>query len=185
MGAEVEVLESRLAEYVGVEHCICVSSGTDALLIAMMALGLEPGDEVITCSFSFFATAEAISAVGATPVFVDVRPDTFNLDPAGVLAKLSAETRVVIPVHLFGLCADMDALRAVVPGHVPIIEDAAQAIGTKSPLGPVGSLGAYGCFSFFPSRIPAVCELSCSVCSAHSASSLIMCLTLQFVPFVI
>jgi dTDP-4-amino-4,6-dideoxygalactose transaminase len=153
LGPEVVAFEREVAEYIGVEHAVGISSGTDALTAALMALGIGPGDEVITTPFTFFATAGCIARVGATPVFVDIRPDTFNIDVEQVAAAVTDRTRAILPVHLFGQACDMRELLGVATTHgLPIIEDAAQAIGTKSPLGPVGSLGAYGCFSFFPSK---------------------------------
>jgi dTDP-4-amino-4,6-dideoxygalactose transaminase len=153
LGPEVAAFELEVAGYIGAEHAVGVSSGTDALLVALMALGIGHGDEVITTPFTFFATAGCIARVGATPVFVDIQPDTFNIDVEQVAAAVTARTRAILPVHLFGQACDMEALSGVAAKHdLPIIEDAAQAIGTKSPLGPVGSLGAYGCFSFFPSK---------------------------------
>jgi dTDP-4-amino-4,6-dideoxygalactose transaminase len=153
LGPEVAAFEREVADYIGVEHAVGVSSGTDALMVALMALGIGPGDEVITTPFTFFATAGCIARVGATPVFVDIRPDTFNIDVEQVAAAVTERTRAILPVHLFGQACDMEGLSAIATKHdVPIIEDAAQAIGARSPLGPVGSLGAYGCFSFFPSK---------------------------------
>jgi dTDP-4-amino-4,6-dideoxygalactose transaminase len=153
LGPEVAAFERDMADYIGAEHAVGVSSGTDALMVALMALGIGPGDQVITTPFTFFATAGCIARVGATPVFVDIRPDTFNIDVEQVATAVTNRTRAILPVHLFGQACDMEALSDVATKHsLPIIEDAAQAIGTKSPLGPVGSLGAYGCFSFFPSK---------------------------------
>ncbi len=153
LGPEVEAFEREVAKYIGVEHAIGVSSGTDALLAALMALGIGAGDEVITTPFSFFATAGCIARVGATPVFVDIRPDTFNLDIEQIEASVTERTKAILPVHLFGQACDMEALTELAAKHqLRLIEDAAQAIGTKSPIGPVGGLGAYGCFSFFPSK---------------------------------
>ncbi|MBT8466809.1 MAG: DegT/DnrJ/EryC1/StrS family aminotransferase [Myxococcales bacterium] len=153
LGPEVTALEQEVAEYIGVEHAIGVSSGTDALLVALMALGIGQGDEVITTPFTFFSTGGSVARVGATPVFVDIRPDTFNIDVDQVAAAITERTRAILPVHLYGQACDMEGLVEVARKHdLPIIEDAAQAIGTQSPLGPVGSLGAYGCFSFFPSK---------------------------------
>ncbi|MDH4281154.1 MAG: DegT/DnrJ/EryC1/StrS family aminotransferase [Myxococcales bacterium] len=153
LGPEVAAFEREVADYIGVEHAIGVSSGTDALLVALMALGVGSGDEVITTPFTFFATAGCVARVGATPVFVDIRPDTFNIDVEQAAAAVTTRTRAIMPVHLFGQACDMEELSRIARrDELPIIEDAAQAIGTKSPLGPVGGLGAYGCFSFFPSK---------------------------------
>lgn len=152
MGPDVGLLEQELAAALGVRHAVAVSSGTDALLVALMALGIGPGDEVITPTFSFFATAGCVSRVGAEPVFVDVDPKTLMLDADAVRAALTPRTKAVIPVHLFGLCADIDALRAVLPEGVTIIEDAAQAIGATLGGRFAGGLGSLGCFSFFPSK---------------------------------
>lgn len=153
LGPEVDAFEREVADYIGVEHAIGVSSGTDALMVALMALEVGPGDEVITTPFTFFATGGCVARVGATPVFVDIRPDTFNIDVEQVATAVTERTRAILPVHLFGQACDMEGLSAVAKKHdLPIIEDAAQAIGTKSPSGPVGALGAYGCFSFFPSK---------------------------------
>jgi len=153
MGAEVDALERELADTLQVDHAIGVSSGTDAILATLMALGIGPGDEVITSTFSFFATAGCVSRVGATPVFVDIDPATCNLDPAAVGGALTARTRAIMPVHLYGLCADMDPIteRARVAG-VPVIEDACQAIGARYKGQQAGTMGAAGCFSFFPSK---------------------------------
>ena len=152
-GPEVEALERELAEYVGVEHAIGVSSGTDALLVAMMALGIGPGDEVVTPTFSFFATAGCIVRLGATPKFVDIDPVTFNIDPDAADRAITPRTRAVIPVHLYGLCADMDPILERARGAgLAVIEDAAQAIGAKYKGRPAGSMGTIGCFSFFPSK---------------------------------
>jgi dTDP-4-amino-4,6-dideoxygalactose transaminase len=153
MGPEVEQLERELASALGVRAAVGVSSGTDALLVAMMALGIRPGDEVIVPTFSFFATAGSVSRVGARPVFVDVDPATIMLDAAGVRAALTPRTRAIVPVHLFGLCADMDPLVDVATAAgVPLVEDAAQAIGATYKGRPAGTFGALACFSFFPSK---------------------------------
>jgi len=153
MGPEVDGLERELASMIGVEHAIGVSSGTDALLVVLMALGIGPGDEVITPTFSFFATAGCVSRLGATPVLVDVDPVTLAANPADVARAITPKTRAIMPVHLFGLCADMDALQAVASrAGVPIIEDAAQAIGSKIGDRQAGTFGIAGCFSFFPSK---------------------------------
>ncbi len=147
MGPEVEALEAELAAYLGVPHAIGVSSGTDALLVALMALGVGPGDEVVTTPFSFFATAGCIARVGAKPVFADIDPVTMNLDPARAEAAISERTRAVMPVHLFGQPAAIPRTHGI-----PVVEDAAQALGARTDAGPVGALGAFGCFSFFPSK---------------------------------
>jgi dTDP-4-amino-4,6-dideoxygalactose transaminase len=153
MGPEIEALEHELAEFIGVPEAVSVSSGTDALLVAMMALGIGPGDEVITSTYSFFATAGCIARLGATPRLVDVDAATFNLDVAAVRSALSARTRAIIPVHLYGLCADMDPLLQIARDTgVPIIEDACQAIGATYKGRQAGSMGTAGCFSFFPSK---------------------------------
>ena len=153
MGPEVDGLERELASMIGVEHAIGVSSGTDALLVVLMALGIGPGDEVITPTFSFFATAGCVSRLGATPVFVDVDPVTLAADPDAVARAITPKTRAIMPVHLFGLCADMDALQAVATrAGVPMIEDAAQAIGARKGDRQAGTFGLAGCFSFFPSK---------------------------------
>jgi dTDP-4-amino-4,6-dideoxygalactose transaminase len=153
LGPEVEALEAELAQAIGSPHAITISSGTDALLVAMMAMGIGPGDEVITTTYSFFATAGCVSRLGATPVLVDILPDTFNIDPEAVRAALTPRTRAVVAVHLYGLCADMDRLlAAAIPAGVPIVEDAAQAIGARYQDRQAGTIGAAGCFSFFPSK---------------------------------
>jgi dTDP-4-amino-4,6-dideoxygalactose transaminase len=153
LGPEVEAFEREVADYIGVKHAIGVSSGTDALMVALMALDIHAGDEVITTPFTFFSTGGCVARVGATPVFVDIMPDTFNIDVEQVASAVTSRTRAILPVHLFGQACDMEGLSAIAKKHdCAIIEDAAQAIGTKSPAGPVGALGAYGCFSFFPSK---------------------------------
>jgi dTDP-4-amino-4,6-dideoxygalactose transaminase len=153
LGAEVETVERALAETIGVEHAVGVSSGTDALLAAMMALGIGPGDEVITPTYSFFATAGCVSRLGATPRLVDIDPVTYNLSPEGVHAALSPRTKAIMAVHLYGLCADMDRLLAIAnDAGVPLIEDACQAIGATDRGRQAGTMGAVGCFSFFPSK---------------------------------
>ncbi len=151
MGPEVEELERRLAEYVGVRHCIGVSSGTDALLVAMMALGIGRGDEVITTPFTFIATGETIALLGATPVFVDIDPRTCNIDPQAVAAAITPRTRAIMPVSLYGQCADMDAIAAAA-GELPVIEDAAQSFGATYKGRRSCALSTIGCTSFFPSK---------------------------------
>lgn len=153
LGPEVEGLERELARMLGVEHAVAVSSGTDALLLALMTLGIGRGDEVVTSTYSFFATAGAIVRVGARPVLVDVDPVTFNIDPERLADAITPRTQAIMPVHLFGLSADMDPiLDEASRSGVPVIEDAAQAIGASYKSRPAGGLGALGCFSFFPSK---------------------------------
>jgi len=153
LGAEVNGLEAELARMLGVEHAVAVSSGTDALLLALMALGIGAGDEVVTSAYSFFATAGSIARLGAKPVFIDIDPGTFNIDPSQIAAALTSRTRAIMPVHLFGLCADMDPILAVAERHeVPIIEDAAQSIGSTCSSRLAGGFGAFGCFSFYPTK---------------------------------
>jgi dTDP-4-amino-4,6-dideoxygalactose transaminase len=153
MGPEVEGMERDLAAYLGVTHAVGVSSGTDAILLAMMALGIGPGDEVITSTYSFFATAGCVARIGATPVFVDIDPVTYNIDSAATAAAVTSRTRAIIPVHLYGQSADLDPLIAIAKrAGVPLIEDAAQAIGATYKGRMVGGVGRVGCFSFFPSK---------------------------------
>lgn len=153
LGPEVEALERELEAFLGVPHAIGVSSGTDALLAALMALGVGAGDEVITSPFSFFATAGSIARLGARPVFVDIDPATYNLDPAGIASVVTAKTKAIIPVHLFGQSAEMmPILESAARAGVSVVEDAAQAVGARYRGRPVGSLGAIGCFSFFPTK---------------------------------
>ncbi|MET0343038.1 MAG: aminotransferase class V-fold PLP-dependent enzyme [Polyangiales bacterium] len=153
LGPEVTALERALCASQGFEHALGVSSGTDALLLALMTLGVGPGDEVITTPFSFFATAGCIVRLGARPVFVDIDPATFNLDARLVEAAITPRTRAVMPVHLFGQAADLTALAAIARRHgLPIVEDAAQALGARHDGVPVGTTTSFGCFSFFPSK---------------------------------
>lgn len=153
LGPEVEALESEIADYLGCAHAIGVSSGTDALLAALMALGIGPGDEVITTPFTFFATAGAIHRLGAIPVFVDVDPDSLNLDPDRIEAAVTDRTRAIVPVHIFGKAADMTAMGEIARHRgLAIVEDAAQSIGADHRGVPTGTLGDLGCFSFFPSK---------------------------------
>jgi dTDP-4-amino-4,6-dideoxygalactose transaminase len=152
-GPEIEALEAEMAARLGVRHAIAVSSGTDALLVALMALGIGPGDEVVTPVYSFFATAGAIVRLGAAPVFVDIDPVTFDIDPAAAARAITPRTKALLPVHLFGLMAEMDPLvEQASRAGIPIVEDAAQAIGASDNGRPAGSVGAFGCFSFFPSK---------------------------------
>jgi dTDP-4-amino-4,6-dideoxygalactose transaminase len=153
MGPEIAAFEEEMARMLGVRHAVSVSSGTDALLLALMALDIRAGDEVVTSTYSFFATAGAIVRLGATPVLVDIDETTFNIDPERVAAAITPRTKAIIPVHLFGLSADMDPiLDAAARAHVPVVEDAAQAIGASYKSRLLGGLGEAGCFSFFPSK---------------------------------
>lgn len=153
MGPEVNELEDRLAAYVGVKHCIGASSGSDTLLIALMALGVGPGDEVITSPFTFVATAEMIALLGAKPVFVDIEADSYNIDPAEVAAAVSGKTRAILPVSLFGQCADLDAINTVAGKHgLPVIEDGAQSFGATYKGRRSCGLSTIGSTSFFPSK---------------------------------
>jgi dTDP-4-amino-4,6-dideoxygalactose transaminase len=155
LGPEVTALEAEIARFCGARFAVGVSSGTDALLMALMAIGAGPGDEIITTPYSFFATAGVIARVGAHPVFVDIDPQTFNLDARAVKAKITPRTKAIMPVHLFGRCADMDPILEAIDGRrrVYVIEDAAQAIGAYDDKGrQAGTIGHIGCFSFFPSK---------------------------------
>lgn len=153
LGPKVEKFEEEVAEYCGTKYAVGVSSGSDALLIALMVEGVGVGDEVITSPFTFFATAGAIARVGATPVFVDIELDTFNISPAAIEAKITEKTKAIIPVHLYGQCADMDQIIALAEkNNLLVIEDGAQAIGSEYKGKKAGSMGDYGCFSFFPSK---------------------------------
>lgn len=153
MGPEVEGLESEIAKYCGAKHAIGVSSGTDAILCALMTLNIGPGDEVIIPPFTFFATGGCVSRVGAKPVFVDIDPKTYNMEPAKIEAAITPRTRAIMPVHLFGQCADMEPILAIADRHnIPVIEDAAQAIGSEYKGRRAGSIGRIACFSFFPSK---------------------------------
>ncbi len=153
LGPEVEAFEEETAGYCRVKHAVGCGSGSDALLLALMALGVGPGDEVITVSFTFFATAGSIARLGARPVFVDISPDDFNIDPDLIERAITPGSKAILPVHLFGQCAEMDAIREIAERHkLPIIEDAAQAIGAEFHGRRAGAMGAIGCFSFFPSK---------------------------------
>lgn len=152
-GPAVATLEQELARRCGVDHAIAVSSGTDSLLCTLMALGIGPGDEVILPAFTFFATAGSVARVGAKPVFVDIDPRTFNLDPECVAAAVTSKTRALMVVHLFGQCAEMDALNAIAEKHnLAVIEDAAQALGASYHGRPACSLGTAACLSFYPTK---------------------------------
>lgn len=153
LGPRVVELERALAGYVGTTHAVGVASGSDALLLSLMAVGVGPGDEVITVPFTFFATVSAISRLGAKPVFVDISPDSFNLDPAQIEKKITDRTKAVIPVHLFGQCAEMEAINEIAKHkRFKVVEDACQAIGAARNGVQAGALGDMGCFSFFPSK---------------------------------
>jgi dTDP-4-amino-4,6-dideoxygalactose transaminase len=153
LGPAVTACEAACAKYSNVAHGIGVSSGTDAILVCLMAENIGPGDEVITVPYTFFATVGCISRVGATPVFVDIDPVTYNMDPAQIEAKITKHTKAIMPVHLYGQMADMDAIMAIAKKHnLVVIEDAAQAIGSEYKGRRAGSIGDYGCFSFFPSK---------------------------------
>ena len=166
LGPHVERFERRLADYCGTRHAVGVSSGTDALLVALMAVGVKAGDEVIVPSFTFFATAGCVSRLGATPVFVDIDPATFNLDVALVEAAVTARTKAIVPVHLFGQCARTEEINAVACRHgLYTIEDAAQAIGATRHGKPAGSQGWCGCLSFYPTKnLGAVGDAGAVVC---------------------
>jgi dTDP-4-amino-4,6-dideoxygalactose transaminase len=153
LGPEVQAFEEEIASYTMTSHAIGCASGSDALLLAMMALGIGAGDEVITSPFTFFATAGAIVRLGARPVFVDIDPLTYNIDPGRIEAAITPRTRAIMPVHLYGQCADMSPLMEISERrHVPVIEDAAQAIGSEDRGRRAGSMGLIGCFSFYPTK---------------------------------
>ena len=154
LGPEVRELERQLAAYTGAAHCITVASGTEALLISLMALGIGTGDEVITSPFTFVASAEVIVLLGARPVFVDIEPDTCNINPSLIEARITDRTRAILPVSLYGQPADMDAINAIAArhGNLPVIEDAAQSFGVTYKGKKSGNLGTLGCTSFFPSK---------------------------------
>jgi dTDP-4-amino-4,6-dideoxygalactose transaminase len=153
LGPEVAVFEKQMADYLGVRYAIGVSSGTDALLAALMAYGIGPGDEVICPSFTFFATAGSIARSGATPVFVDILKDCFTIDPQAIRAAITKKTKAIMPVHLFGQSSDMDAIMSIASEHdLIVIEDACQAIGASVDSSMIGAIGNVGCFSFFPTK---------------------------------
>ena len=153
LGPETQAFETELAEKLGVRFALGVASGTDALVLALRAAGVEPGGEVITTPFTFFATVEAILLAGARPVFADIEPHGFNLDPAKLDAAVTPRTRAILPVHLFGRCADLRGIGAVAEAHgLPVVEDAAQAIGARRAGRSAGAAGVAGCFSFYPSK---------------------------------
>ncbi|KQL54951.1 transcriptional regulator [Heyndrickxia shackletonii] len=153
LGSKVEELEKKIAEKLNVTEAVSVANGTDALVLTLEALGIGKGDEVITTPFTFFASAESISRIGATPVFADVNPHTFNLDPSDIEKRITSATKAIIPVHLFGQPADMDEINSLAKKYgLLVIEDACQAFGSTYKGKPVGSLGDAACFSFFPTK---------------------------------
>lgn len=153
LGAEVAALEKELAEYCGARHAIACASGTDALLLALMAYDIGYDDEVITTPYSFFATVSSVTRLGAVPILVDIDPKTYNLDVSQIEERITDKTKAIQPVHLYGQCADMDALLEISEKYnVPIVEDAAQAIGAEDNGRRAGSIGDIGCFSFYPSK---------------------------------
>ena len=153
LGPEVEAFESEVAAYCGTKYAVGVASGTDALILSLKALGIGPGDEVITPPFTFFATAEAVSIVGAKPVFVDIDPETYCINPELIEDKITKNTKAIIPVHLFGQCADMDRIMEIAKiNNLKVIEDTAQAMGAKYKGKQAGSMGDIGALSFFPSK---------------------------------
>jgi dTDP-4-amino-4,6-dideoxygalactose transaminase len=153
LGPEVKALESEIAAYCGTKYAVGVASGTDALILGLKACGIGPGDEVIVPSFTFIATADAVSILGAKPVFADIQPDTFNIEPQSVERQITPRTRAIIPVHLYGQAADMDPIMALARKHdLKVLEDTAQAIGATYKGRRVASIGDVGCISFFPSK---------------------------------
>lgn len=153
LGPEVQAFERQCADYLGVRHALGISSGTDAILLALMALDIGPGDEVLCPSFTFFATAGCVARTGAKPVFCDVRADTFNLDVADAARRITPRTKAILPVHLYGQAADMEAINALARKHgLKVVEDAAQAVGATQGSRRAGSLGDFGAFSFFPTK---------------------------------
>ncbi|PAW86335.1 MAG: glutamine--scyllo-inositol aminotransferase [Pedosphaera sp. Tous-C6FEB] len=153
LGPEVQNFERQCAEYLGVKHALGISSGTDAILLALMALDIGPGDEVICPSFTFFATAGCVARTGAKPVFCDVRADTFNLDVADAARRITPRTKAILPVHLYGQAAEMESVNILARQHgLKVIEDAAQAVGATQGGKRIGSLGDFGAFSFFPTK---------------------------------
>ncbi|WP_342349839.1 DegT/DnrJ/EryC1/StrS family aminotransferase [uncultured Nitrospira sp.] len=153
LGAHVQNLEQILAAFIGTDHAIGVASGSDALLLSLMEVGIEPGNRVVTVPFTFFASAGVISRLHARPVFVDVMPETFNLDPGRLTDSLTSDVKAILPVHLFGQCADMETILQIADAQgIPVIEDACQAIGAARNGVQAGAFGRTGCFSFFPSK---------------------------------
>src|SRR3954465_4610746 len=153
LGPECEELERGVAQFTGARHAIACASGSDAILLALMALGVGVGDEVICPSYTFFATASAVTRLGAEPIFADIEPATFNIDPKKIEPLISARTKAIVPVHLFGQCAAMDEIGKVAAKHgLPIVEDACQSIGAAYAGRSAGTLGDIGCFSFYPTK---------------------------------
>ncbi len=153
LGPHGKAFEEEVARYHKVKHAVAVASGTDALHLALLAAGIKRGDEVITTPFTFIATAEAISYIGAVPVFVDIRPDTFNMDVAKIEAAITRRTKAIIPVHLYGHSVDMDGLMEIAKKHkIRVVEDCAQSFGAEYKGTKTGTFGDIGCFSFFPSK---------------------------------
>lgn len=153
MGPEIDQLESELASFIGAKYSVAVSSGTDALLLSLMALDIQPDDEIITSPFSFFATAEVIALLRAKPVFVDIEADTFNIDATKIEAAITKKTKAIMPVSLYGQCADMDAINRIAQRHdIAVIEDGAQSFGARYKTGHSCNLSSIGCTSFFPSK---------------------------------
>lgn len=153
LGPRVEAFEKAVASYVGVAHAVGMSSGTDAQLAAMMAVGVGPGDEVITSPYTFFSSAGAVSRLGATAVFVDIEPDTFNLDPRKLAAAITPRTKMIQPVHLYGQCAEMDPIQEIARAKgIPVLEDACQSLGASYKGVKAGAIGTFGAYSFFPSK---------------------------------
>jgi dTDP-4-amino-4,6-dideoxygalactose transaminase len=158
LGPEVQRFEQEFAAYVGTKHCVALNTGTAAIHLALAALGVGPGDEVITVAHTFIATAEAITAVGALPVFIDIDPISFTMDPALLEAAITSKTRAIIPVDLYGQVADMDAILAIADSHnIPVVEDACQAHGAEYKGRKAGSFGVAGCFSFYPGKNLGAC----------------------------
>src|SRR3990167_1529155 len=154
LGPHTQALEKEFAEYVGVKHAIAASNGTDSLYLSLRALGIGPGDEVITTPFTFFASAETIDMAGATPVFADILPDSFCLDPASIRAKITAQTRAIVPVHIFGYPSAMGEIMEIARKHkLSVIEDCAQSFGALHNGKVVGSIGDTGSFSFYPTKV--------------------------------
>ena len=158
LGPEVEQFEADFARYVGTQYCVAVNTGTAAIHLVLAALGVGPGDEVITVAHTFIATAEAITAVGATPKFIDIDPVSFTLDPDLLEAAITSKTKAIIPVHIYGQCADMDRILEIARRHdIPVIEDACQAHGSMYRNQRAGSMGTAGCFSFYPGKNLGAC----------------------------